>query len=236
MTSPGGHGGGALLTGRPGRTHLSVPDPNDPPLLRHLLEAAEAAPRFQATGAVVRVVGTTVEAAGLVLQLGSICWIDLEPEGMVSAEVVGFQGRPDHSRSVRRSLRRAARIRRPAPGASVSCSDRAGRAGQGSGRFRTAARRPGSAPGRIPGHHRGRAAPAGPRPHFHSDLHGRASPGRPSLRRQGSAPWNLRRLRCRQIHAAGHDRPTRLLGRERDRPDRRARTRSPGVHRRATRA
>jgi flagellum-specific ATP synthase len=63
----------------------------EPALLRHLLEAAEASGRFQATGEVVRVVGTTVEAAGLVLQLGSICWIDLEPEGMVSAEVVGFR-------------------------------------------------------------------------------------------------------------------------------------------------
>jgi FliI/YscN family ATPase len=60
-------------------------------LLRHLLEAAEAASRFQAAGEVVRVIGTTVEAAGLILQLGSICWIDLEPEGMVSAEVVGFK-------------------------------------------------------------------------------------------------------------------------------------------------
>ena len=39
----------------------------------------------------MRVIGTTVEAAGLILQLGSICWIDLEPEGMVSAEVVGFK-------------------------------------------------------------------------------------------------------------------------------------------------
>ncbi len=29
-------------------------------LLRHLVEAAEAAPRFQATGEVVRVIGTTV--------------------------------------------------------------------------------------------------------------------------------------------------------------------------------
>jgi FliI/YscN family ATPase len=55
------------------------------------MEASEAASRFQASGEVVRVVGTTVEVAGLILQLGSICWIDLEPEGMVSAEVVGFR-------------------------------------------------------------------------------------------------------------------------------------------------
>ena len=66
-------------------------DAGSQPLLRHLLEAAEAAGRFQATGQVVRVVGTTVEAAGLIVQLGSICWIDLEPDGMVSAEVVGFK-------------------------------------------------------------------------------------------------------------------------------------------------
>jgi len=86
------HGsGGALLTRRHGRNHLLTDDPSISPMLRHMMEAAEAAPLFQATGEVVRVIGTTVEAAGLILQLGSICWIDLEPEGMVSAEVVGFR-------------------------------------------------------------------------------------------------------------------------------------------------
>lgn len=65
--------------------------PATSPLLRHLLTAVAHAPRFQPSGEVVRVVGTTVEASGLALQLGSICWIDLEPEGMVSAEVVGFR-------------------------------------------------------------------------------------------------------------------------------------------------
>src|SRR6266498_2752520 len=60
-------------------------------LFDHLLETALAAPAVRPMGSVVRVVGTTVEAAGLVVQLGSICWIDLEPDGMVSAEVVGFR-------------------------------------------------------------------------------------------------------------------------------------------------
>jgi FliI/YscN family ATPase len=83
-------GANALMARRHGRSHISLDDGSSP-LLRHLLEAAEAAARFQATGEVVRVIGTTVEAAGLILQLGSICWIDLEPEGMVSAEVVGFK-------------------------------------------------------------------------------------------------------------------------------------------------
>ena len=85
--------GHTLLAPRPGRGHFLLDSNGDAtsPLLRHLLEAAQAAPRFQATGEVVRVIGTTVEAAGLILQLGSICWIDLEPEGMVSAEVVGFR-------------------------------------------------------------------------------------------------------------------------------------------------
>jgi flagellum-specific ATP synthase len=85
------HGSQTLLPKRHARSHLSLDAGSTSPLLRHLLEAAEAAPRFQATGEVVRVIGTTVEAAGLILQLGSICWIDLEPEGMVSAEVVGFK-------------------------------------------------------------------------------------------------------------------------------------------------
>jgi flagellum-specific ATP synthase len=84
-------GTGTLPARRHSRIYLTGPEGNVSPLLRHLVEAAEVAPRFQATGEVVRVIGTTVEAAGLILQLGSICWIDLEPEGMVSAEVVGFK-------------------------------------------------------------------------------------------------------------------------------------------------
>jgi flagellum-specific ATP synthase len=60
-------------------------------LTRDLLRVAASAPAFRPTGSVVRVVGTSVEASGIVAQLGSICWIDLEPEGRVSAEVVGFR-------------------------------------------------------------------------------------------------------------------------------------------------
>jgi len=91
MTGPGYAGSGTAVVRRHGRSHLALDDATISPLLRHLVEAAEVAPLFQATGEVVRVIGTTVEAAGLILQLGSICWIDLEPEGMVSAEVVGFK-------------------------------------------------------------------------------------------------------------------------------------------------
>jgi flagellum-specific ATP synthase len=86
-----GAGSAAHVGRRQIRSSFECGDEHLSPLLRHLMEAAEAATRFQATGEVVRVVGTTVEAAGLILQLGSICWIDLEPEGMVSAEVVGFK-------------------------------------------------------------------------------------------------------------------------------------------------
>jgi flagellum-specific ATP synthase len=60
-------------------------------LERLFLEAVETAPRMRPIGSVVRVVGTTVEAAGLNVHLGSICWIDLEPDGLVSAEVIGFR-------------------------------------------------------------------------------------------------------------------------------------------------
>jgi FliI/YscN family ATPase len=91
MTEPSRGGLATLLAPRHGRGPLDSAGEAVTPLLRHLIEAAEAASRFQATGEVVRVIGTTVEAAGLILQLGSICWIDLEPEGMVSAEVVGFR-------------------------------------------------------------------------------------------------------------------------------------------------
>jgi len=56
-----------------------------------LLATIEKAPRFRPIGSVVRVVGTTVEAAGLNVRVGSICWIELETDGLVSAEVVGFR-------------------------------------------------------------------------------------------------------------------------------------------------
>ena len=60
-------------------------------LAKALVQVVDRAPRMRPTGSVVRVVGTTIEAAGLAVQLGSICWINLEPEGLVSAEVVGFR-------------------------------------------------------------------------------------------------------------------------------------------------
>ena len=56
-----------------------------------LLATIEKAARFRPAGSVVRVVGTTVEAAGLNVRVGSICWIELEADGLVSAEVVGFK-------------------------------------------------------------------------------------------------------------------------------------------------
>ena len=56
-----------------------------------LFGALETAPLHRASGEVVRVVGNTVEAAGLNLQVGSLCWIDRDPEGMIGAEVVGFR-------------------------------------------------------------------------------------------------------------------------------------------------
>ena len=60
-------------------------------MIDQLLGVIERAPRFRPTGSVVRVVGTTVEAAGLNVRLGSICWIELEHGHLVSAEVVGFK-------------------------------------------------------------------------------------------------------------------------------------------------
>jgi flagellum-specific ATP synthase len=56
-----------------------------------LTAAIAGASRFRASGEVVRVVGTTIEAAGINVQLGSLCWIEREPDGMVTAEVVGFK-------------------------------------------------------------------------------------------------------------------------------------------------
>lgn len=60
-------------------------------LLDELCRTVESATLLRPSGEVVRVIGTTVEAAGLVVQLGSICWIDIDPTLSVSAEVVGFR-------------------------------------------------------------------------------------------------------------------------------------------------
>ena len=68
--------------------------PATPPtgsIVGQLLATIEKAPRFRPMGSVVRVVGTSVEAAGLNVRVGSICAIELETDGYVSAEVVGFK-------------------------------------------------------------------------------------------------------------------------------------------------
>jgi FliI/YscN family ATPase len=62
-----------------------------PPLLGHFRRAVGGAATVHPTGSVTRVVGNTIEAAGLTVRLGSICWVDLEGEIPVSAEVVGFR-------------------------------------------------------------------------------------------------------------------------------------------------
>jgi len=56
-----------------------------------LLDATARAALLRPYGEVVRVVGTTIEVAGLSVQVGSTCWIDIEPTVSVSAEVVGFR-------------------------------------------------------------------------------------------------------------------------------------------------
>lgn len=63
----------------------------DTPLLAVLAEAIRGARRLRPTGEVTRVVGTTLEAEGLLAQVGSICWVGLEDGRLVSAEVVGFR-------------------------------------------------------------------------------------------------------------------------------------------------
>jgi FliI/YscN family ATPase len=59
--------------------------------LTGLLEAVGRAPLVHPHGEVVRAVGNTIEAAGLIVQVGSICWIDIDATRSVSAEVVGFR-------------------------------------------------------------------------------------------------------------------------------------------------
>jgi len=60
-------------------------------MITTLLDAVGRAPLLHPHGEVVRLVGTTIEAAGLVVQVGSICWIDIDATLSVSAEVVGFR-------------------------------------------------------------------------------------------------------------------------------------------------
>jgi FliI/YscN family ATPase len=61
------------------------------PLVERLERILRSQPTFVPSGAVTRVVGSTIEAAGLLVQIGSICWVEAEPAGLISAEVVGFR-------------------------------------------------------------------------------------------------------------------------------------------------
>ncbi len=61
------------------------------PLVERLERLVRELPTFVPSGAVTRVVGTTIEAEGLLVQIGSICWIETESAGLISAEVVGFR-------------------------------------------------------------------------------------------------------------------------------------------------
>ena len=125
-----------------------------------LLATIEKASRFRPTGSVVRVVGTTVEAAGLNVRVGSICWIELEADGLVSAEVVGFKdGRitlvPFGDLS---GVRPGSRVRLREHQFQVPVGP--ARAGPRPRRIRPADRRPGTAPGRAAGHRRPGPQPA----------------------------------------------------------------------------
>ena len=60
-------------------------------LVEQLLATVAQAPLLRPIGEVVRVVGTTVEAAGLIVQLGHICWVEVADGQHISAEVVGFR-------------------------------------------------------------------------------------------------------------------------------------------------
>lgn len=60
-------------------------------MIPSLLDVVGRAPLLHPCGEVVRLIGTSVEAAGLVVQVGSICWIDINASLSVSAEVVGFR-------------------------------------------------------------------------------------------------------------------------------------------------
>jgi flagellum-specific ATP synthase len=70
---------------------MSAPPSAARGLLGQLLKTMESTTLLRPSGEVVRVVGTVVEASGIVVQLGSICWIDIEPGLSISAEVVGFR-------------------------------------------------------------------------------------------------------------------------------------------------
>lgn len=89
---------GATTHDRPAATSLprapfsaEAPDAELSPLVDRLERLVRSQPTFVPTGAVTRVVGSTIEAAGLLVQIGSICWVEAAPAGLISAEVVGFR-------------------------------------------------------------------------------------------------------------------------------------------------
>ncbi len=103
LVEPGGPDGNSGTSGDPQPVSLlyTGPERRNPAspgarfrqsqLVARLVATVADAQRYRAVGEVVRVVGTTIEASGLNVQLGSLCWIEREPDGLVSAEVVGFK-------------------------------------------------------------------------------------------------------------------------------------------------
>ena len=184
------------------------------------------------TGRVVDLIGLIVEATGLEAEVGEVCTIETgRGRPSVPAEVVGFRagrtllmalGDADGHRPGRARDRLGA----AAAGQRLRCAAR-----PRARRSRAPAGRHGPDPGHAVAPGRGRAARSAVAPaHRRARVLGRARPRRAGALRPRPAPRHLRRLRRRQVVAAGHDRPVDLGRDQRDLPGRRARSRGPGVH------
>lgn len=60
--------------------------------LERYLQVDYEPPRPGVEGQVTRLIGLTLEAVGLKVALGDYCMVDLQGDGSVEAEVVGFAG------------------------------------------------------------------------------------------------------------------------------------------------
>ena len=172
-----------------------------PPLLGHLRRAVSGATTIHATGSVTRVVGNTIEAAGLTVRLGSICWVDLEGETPVLGGGRRLPRPADHARPVRRHRRRAAGLARAPPRAAVPGAGRPRRPRPRARRLRPPDRRQGPAPRRRPRDGPVHPGPARPRPDHRHAVDGRPRDRRPAHHGHRPADGHLRGLRRGQVHA-----------------------------------
>ena len=201
--------------------------------LNRLSVALQDADLHHVRGRVTNLIGLVIECTGLRAEVGELCSIATgrnRPD--VPAEVVGFRDGPDTADAARQHA--GDRPRHPGLGHRrlVPGAGRRPAAGTGAGRPRPPDRRwPCDPRQRASPRSRSAAVTDGALDDRPPAAARRAHAGHAGAVRPRPAAGDLRRLRCRQVEPAGHDRPLDPGVGQRHLPGRRARPRAARVHR-----